>query len=64
MEQYILDIAFVITGLGETVTVTTKGYGHRVGMSQYGAEAMALQGHSYDRILMHYYPGTELLDLY
>lgn len=56
--------AFVITGLGETVTVTTKGYGHRVGMSQYGAEAMALQGHSYDRILMHYYPGTELLDLY
>lgn len=52
--------AFVITAAGNTVTVTTKGYGHRVGMSQYGAEAMALTGSSYKQILSHYYPGTKL----
>ena len=42
----------------------TKGYGHRVGMSQYGAEAMAVDGSTYDQILAHYYQGTELTDLY
>ena len=52
--------AFVISVVGNTVTVTTKGYGHRVGMSQYGAQAMALQGFIYEEILNHYYPGTEL----
>ena len=52
--------AFVITVVGNTVTVTTKGYGHRVGMSQYGAEAMAVQGKDYTDILAHYYPGTVL----
>lgn len=49
---------FQITAIGETVTVTTKGYGHRVGMSQYGAQAMALQGADWKQILSHYYPGT------
>lgn len=43
-----------------SVTVTTHGYGHRVGMSQYGAQAMALSGSTYDEILAHYYPGTAL----
>lgn len=52
--------AFLITGAGDTVTITTKGYGHRVGMSQYGAEAMAVQGSTYEEILAHYYPGTAL----
>ena len=50
--------AFVITASGDTVTITTKGYGHRVGMSQYGAEAMALTGSNYAQILEHYYPGA------
>ena len=36
------------------------GYGHRVGMSQYGAEAMAKNGNNYMDILSYYYPGTEL----
>ena len=36
------------------------GFGHGVGMSQYGARGMALRGHSYQRILRHYYSGTEL----
>lgn len=55
--------AFVITVMGDSVTITTKGFGHRVGMSQYGAEAMALQGKNYQEILSHYYVGTELIQL-
>ena len=52
--------AFVISVVGERVTVTTKGFGHRVGMSQYGADAMAVQGMDYCEILSHYYPETQL----
>lgn len=52
--------AFVITVVGKNVIITTKGFGHRVGMSQYGADAMAEQGSSYGEILTHYYTGTEL----
>ncbi|NLY69162.1 MAG: stage II sporulation protein D [Clostridiales bacterium] len=43
---------------------TARGYGHGVGMSQYGAAAMAAEGNSYREILAHYYPGTELVSLY
>lgn len=39
---------------------TVRGYGHGVGMSQYGAEYMARQGSTYKEILMHYYQGTKL----
>lgn len=39
---------------------STDGYGHGVGMSQYGANYYAKQGQSYDEILAHYYPGTTL----
>ncbi len=52
--------AFTMTALGNTVTVTTKGYGHRVGMSQYGAEAMAASGSSFTDILLHYYKGVRV----
>ena len=52
--------AFVITCLGDRVTVTTKGFGHRVGMSQYGADAMATSGKTYREILAHYYQNTTL----
>ena len=40
---------------------TVTGYGHGVGMSQYGANVMAAQGAGYRDILAHYYPGTELV---
>ena len=40
---------------------TTRGYGHGVGLSQWGAKAMAEQGAGYADILAHYYPGTQLL---
>jgi len=52
--------AFSIVPAGNTVHIYTKGFGHRVGMSQYGAEAMAVSGSKYSQILSHYYPGTEL----
>lgn len=39
---------------------TTKGSGHGVGMSQYGAQAMALEGASYKDILNHYYTDIEI----
>ena len=45
----------------DTVIFITKGNGHRVGMSQYGADAMAVAGKSYTDILAHYYPGTQLV---
>lgn len=40
---------------------TTTGYGHGVGMSQYGANVMAKSGSGYADILAHYYPGTTLV---
>jgi len=43
-------------------TITTYGYGHGVGMSQYGADYMARQGSKYDEILKHYYTGVEIVD--
>ncbi len=45
---------------GDSIRFTTNGYGHRVGMSQYGADAMAARGSTYQEILAHYYQGTEL----
>ncbi len=42
------------------ITFTTKGYGHGVGMSQYGANGMAKNGSSYLQILKHYYTGVTL----
>lgn len=39
---------------------TTKGYGHGVGMSQYGANGMAQEGKNYREILTHYYQGIEI----
>ena len=39
---------------------TVRGYGHGVGMSQYGAAALAAEGADYTEILAHYYPGTVL----
>lgn len=52
--------AFTMTAGEDSITVTTRGYGHRVGMSQYGADAMAVTGSTYAEILAHYYQGTVL----
>ena len=45
---------------GNNIIIDTVGYGHGVGMSQYGAEGMALEGYSYKDILSHYYVGTSI----
>lgn len=51
---------FTIVQNGNTVSITTKGYGHGVGMSQYGAQGMALKGYNYQEILSYYYQGTSI----
>lgn len=52
--------AFTMTAGEDSIAITTRGYGHRVGMSQYGADAMAMDGSGYEEILTHYYQGTKL----
>lgn len=54
---------FVIE-LGESINITTKGYGHGVGMSQYGANVAANEGYTYSEILSHYYVGTNIESIY
>ena len=53
--------AFKITATENEVTFKVNGYGHGVGMSQYGADYMARQGSTYDEILKHYYKGAEIV---
>jgi stage II sporulation protein D len=52
---------FTISLKEKTFTIKTIGYGHAVGMSQYGADFMARQGSKYDEILKHYYTGITLM---
>ena len=52
--------AFSVTVKPEGILLTTWGHGHRVGMSQYGADAMAAAGNSYAQILLYYYQGTRI----
>lgn len=52
---------FTVAAEGALLTFTTVGYGHGVGMSQYGARAMALDDNNFEAILKHYYTGTDLL---
>ena len=52
---------FTINQKGKKLTFTTKGYGHGIGMSQYGANYMAQDGASYKEILKHYYQGVDIV---
>ncbi len=45
---------------GTNVSIKTTGYGHGVGMSQYGALALSNKGYTYDKILKYYYQGVEI----
>lgn len=45
------------------IEITTKGFGHGVGLSQYGANALAKRNKNYEEILKYYYQGTELKKL-
>ena len=52
--------AFTVDYADNAFTFTVSGYGHGVGMSQYGANVYAKQGWGYADILAHYYPDTQL----
>ena len=52
--------SFTVTAGSQGVTFSVTGYGHGVGMSQYGANALARQGKTYDEILKWYYTGVEV----
>lgn len=54
---------FTIQKNNENIIITTKGFGHGVGMSQYGANALAKRHKTYDEILKYYYQGTNLQKL-
>ena len=53
---------FIITYNPKTniVDIETIGYGHGVGMSQWGANGMAKKGKNYEEILKHFYTGVEI----
>lgn len=54
---------FHITVNDDVVEIITYGFGHGVGMSQYGALGMAQEGYSYDEILKYYYQDTEIVKI-
>ena len=54
---------FTISIDNDVVSITTKGYGHGVGMSQYGANGMANNGYSFDEILKYYYKNVEIVSI-
>lgn len=51
---------FEIVEEGNNYVFVTRGSGHGVGMSQYGAQGMAKEGYGYQEILKHYYQGVEI----
>lgn len=54
---------YTISYEGDKFKIEAKGYGHGVGLSQYGANDMALKGNTYENILNHYYTSIEIKDL-
>ncbi|MBA4536659.1 stage II sporulation protein D [Bacillus aquiflavi] len=51
---------FIWKRKNDQIIIETKGYGHGVGMSQYGANGMALEGKKYEDIVKYYYQGVEV----
>lgn len=54
---------FTLKTTADTVTFSVNGYGHGVGLSQYGSDYMARQGNTYKEILEHFYPGAQVKKL-
>ena len=55
---------FSINFSNNKVIITTFGYGHGVGMSQYGANELAKQGKKYDDIIKYYYQNVKITEKY
>lgn len=53
-----------ISMLGNKIQISGRGFGHGLGMCQYGAKGMAKAGKVYSQILYHYYPGTTIKRIY
>lgn len=51
---------FTVKTADDSVTFSVKGYGHGVGLSQYGADYLAREGKTYAEILQHYYTGVDI----
>ena len=49
--------------INDNILITTRGYGHGVGMSQYGANGYANNGYNYEEILKHYYKNIEIISI-
>ena len=56
--------AFTCTKSGDAIVISGRGYGHGVGMCQWGARGMAVDGFGTKAILDHYYPGAEIVKVY
>ena len=54
---------FTIELKGDHAIFTTRGFGHGVGMSQYGANGMAKEGRTYEDIVKHYYQGIDITNV-
>ena len=52
------------TVAAETVTISGQGFGHGVGLCQFGAQHMASTGNRHDKILGFYYPGAKIRKAY
>ena len=59
-ESHLKSSAFDIKWVGDRLVLDGSGWGHGVGLCQIGAAVMAAKGYSFDRILLHYYPGSTL----
>ncbi len=62
-ESHLKSSAFDVEIYGNTVIFKGRGWGHGVGLCQIGAAVMASKGYSYEEILQHYYPNSELSQL-
>ena len=59
-ESHLKSSAFDVRWDGDTLVLDGKGWGHGVGLCQIGAAVMGAKGYSYEKILSHYFPGSEI----
>lgn len=59
-ESHLKSSAFDVNWDGDRLTLSGSGWGHGVGFCQIGAAVMASRGYTFDQMLSHYYPGSEL----
>ena len=61
---FVVDKLDVNNGVPSRFVITGAGWGHGVGLCQIGAAVMGERGYSYDEILLHYYRGAEIREIY